>query len=38
MVSGRYESAAVVATMVALLTAGVALMGRTLGLRVGLRG
>lgn len=37
MVSGRYESAAVVATMVMLLTTGVALMARTLGLRVGLR-
>lgn len=38
MVSGRYESAAVVATIVMLLTTGVALLARFLGLRVGIRG
>jgi iron(III) transport system permease protein len=37
MVSGRYESAAVVATIVMLLTTGVALLARFLGLRVGIR-
>jgi iron(III) transport system permease protein len=37
MVSGRYESAAVVATIVMLLTTGVALIARFLGLRVGIR-
>ncbi|HEY2990233.1 MAG TPA: iron ABC transporter permease [Candidatus Binatia bacterium] len=37
MVSGRYESAAVVATIVMLLTTGVALVARVLGLRVGIR-
>jgi iron(III) transport system permease protein len=38
MVSGRYESAAVVATIVMLLTTGVAVIARTFGLRIGLRG
>ncbi len=38
MVSGRYESAAVVATIVMLLTTGVALIARFLGLRIGIRG
>ena len=37
MVSGRYESAAVVATIVMLLTTGVALLARFFGLRVGIR-
>jgi iron(III) transport system permease protein len=37
MVSGRYESAAVVATLVMLLTTGVALAARALGLKIGLR-
>lgn len=37
MVSGRYESAAVVATIVMLLTTGVALTARLCGLRVGIR-
>ena len=37
MVSGRYESAAVVATIVMLLTTGVALIARLCGLRVGIR-
>jgi iron(III) transport system permease protein len=37
MVSGRYESAAVVATIVMILTTGVALLARFFGLRVGLR-
>jgi iron(III) transport system permease protein len=37
MVSGRYESAAVVATIVMGLTTGVALLARFLGLRVGIR-
>jgi iron(III) transport system permease protein len=37
MVSGRYESAAVVATIVMLLTTGIALLARFLGLRVGIR-
>jgi iron(III) transport system permease protein len=37
MVSGRYESAAVVATIVMILTTGVALLARFLGLRVGIR-
>lgn len=37
MVSGRYESAAVVATMVMLLTTGVALVARVFGLKLGLR-
>lgn len=37
MVSGRYESAAVVATMVMLLTTGVALVARAFGLKLGLR-
>ncbi|MGH7767911.1 MAG: ABC transporter permease [Candidatus Binatia bacterium] len=37
MVSGRYESAAVVATIVMALTTGVALLARFFGLRVGLR-
>jgi iron(III) transport system permease protein len=37
MVSGRYESAAVVATIVMLLTTGVALIARFFGLRVGIR-
>jgi iron(III) transport system permease protein len=37
MVSGRYESAAVVATIVMVLTTGVALLARFLGLRVGIR-
>jgi ABC-type Fe3+ transport system permease subunit len=37
MVSGRYESAAVVATIVMLLTTGVALTARLCGLRIGIR-
>jgi iron(III) transport system permease protein len=37
MVSGRYESAAVVATIVMALTTGVALLARFFGLRVGIR-
>ena len=37
MVSGRYESAAVVATIVMLLTTGVAVLARVLGLRIGIR-
>jgi len=37
MVSGRYESAAVVATIVMLLTTGVAVLARILGLRIGIR-
>jgi iron(III) transport system permease protein len=37
MVSGRYESAAVIATMVMILTTGVALVARVLGLKIGLR-
>ena len=37
MVSGRYESAAVVATMVMILTTGVALAARAFGLKLGLR-
>jgi iron(III) transport system permease protein len=37
MVSGRYESATVVATMVMLLTTGVALVARAFGLKLGLR-
>jgi len=37
MVSGRYESAAVVATMVMLLTTGIALVARAFGLKLGLR-
>ncbi|HTM10792.1 MAG TPA: iron ABC transporter permease [Verrucomicrobiae bacterium] len=37
MVSGRYESAAVVATIVMLLTTGVALIARLVGIRVGIR-
>jgi iron(III) transport system permease protein len=37
MVSGRYESAAVVATIVMLLTTGVAVLARFLGLRIGIR-
>jgi iron(III) transport system permease protein len=37
MVSGRYESAAVVATIVMLLTTGVALIARFFGLRIGIR-
>jgi len=38
MVSGRYESATVVATIVMLLTTGVALVARIFGLRIGIRG
>ena len=37
LVSGRYESAAVVASIVMLLTTGVALIARSSGLRLGLR-
>ncbi len=37
MVSGRYESAAVVATIVMALTTGIALLARLLGLRIGIR-
>jgi ABC-type Fe3+ transport system permease subunit len=37
MVEGRYESAAVVGVLVVLLTTGVAIVGRTIGLRFGLR-
>lgn len=37
MVSGRYESAAVVSAIVMFLTTGVALAGRICGLRIGLR-
>ncbi len=37
MVEGRYEAAAVVGTIVVLLTTGVALAARALGLRVGIR-
>lgn len=37
MVSGRYESATVVATIVMLLTTGIALVARLCGLRIGIR-
>jgi iron(III) transport system permease protein len=37
MVEGRYESAAVVGVLVVLLTTGVAIVGRAIGLRFGLR-
>lgn len=36
MIAGRYESAAVVATMTMLLTTGVAVVARLVGLRVGI--
>ncbi len=38
MVEGRYEAAAVVGVIVVLLTTGMALLARVLGLRVGLQG
>jgi ABC-type Fe3+ transport system permease subunit len=37
MVEGRYESAAVLGVLVVLLTTGVAIVGRAIGLRFGLR-
>ena len=37
MVEGRYEAAAVVGVLVVLLTTGIALIARVLGLRVGVR-
>lgn len=36
MISGRYESAAVVATLTVLLTTGVAVVARIVGLRIGI--
>jgi iron(III) transport system permease protein len=38
MIAGRYESAAVVATIVTLLSTGVAVLARLLGLRLGIGG
>ena len=38
MVQGSYESAAVVGVIVVLLTTGIALVARVLGLRVSLAG
>jgi iron(III) transport system permease protein len=37
MVDGQYEAAAVVGVMVVILTTGVAILARTLGLRLGIR-
>jgi hypothetical protein len=37
MVEGRYEAAAVVGVLVVLLTCGVAVVSRILGLRLGIR-
>jgi hypothetical protein len=37
MVDGQYEAAAVVGVIVVILTTGVAIMARALGLRLGIR-